>query len=184
MVRIKNHGSWKTLAEHLHTKQRIDANEVCARACARVRVSVCVRAVQEGVSCMFSLCAVLIDGAHRCPQVAMYVEHAQQNTQRTRYEVLAEGEAVPELKPELVANPKMGVGLVAWSPNSQYLATRNDNMPRVLWVWDMQTLALKTVLIHVDPVRCGPPQHGLSSNKMALITSGCGKTRSPSTKWP
>ena len=29
-----------------------------------------------------------------------------------------------------------------------------------------------------------PPQHGLSSNKMALITSGCGAMRSPSTKWP
>ena len=30
----------------------------------------------------------------------------------------------------------------------------------------------------------GTPQHGLSSNKMALITSDCDKTRYPSTKWP
>ena len=30
----------------------------------------------------------------------------------------------------------------------------------------------------------GPPQHGLSSNKMALITSDCGVMCSPSIKWP
>ena len=30
----------------------------------------------------------------------------------------------------------------------------------------------------------GTPQHGLSSNKMALIASDCGTTRSPSIKWP
>ena len=28
------------------------------------------------------------------------------------------------------------------------------------------------------------PQHGLRSNKMALITSDCGKMRSLSIKWP
>ena len=31
--------------------------------------------------------------------------------------------------------------------------------------------------------RCGTPQHGLSSNKMAPITSGCGATRSLRIKW-
>ena len=30
----------------------------------------------------------------------------------------------------------------------------------------------------------GIPQHGLSSNKMALITSDCDAMRSPRTKWP
>ena len=30
---------------------------------------------------------------------------------------------------------------------------------------------------------CGPPQHGLSSNKMARITSDCGKMRHLSIKW-
>ena len=32
--------------------------------------------------------------------------------------------------------------------------------------------------------RCGTPQHGLYSNKMALITSDCGAIRSLSIKWP
>ena len=29
-----------------------------------------------------------------------------------------------------------------------------------------------------------PPQYGLSSDTMALITSGCGTMRSPGIKWP
>ena len=32
--------------------------------------------------------------------------------------------------------------------------------------------------------RCGTPQHGLSSNKMAPITSDCGTMCYPSIKWP
>ena len=30
----------------------------------------------------------------------------------------------------------------------------------------------------------GTPQHGLSPNKMALITSDCDAMRSPSIEWP
>ena len=35
-----------------------------------------------------------------------------------------------------------------------------------------------------EAARCGPPQHGLSSKKMTLITSDCGATRSPIINWP
>ena len=40
------------------------------------------------------------------------------------------------------------------------------------------------VPIHSLSFRCGTPQHGLSSNKMALITSDCGTMRSLSIKLP
>ena len=33
-------------------------------------------------------------------------------------------------------------------------------------------------------IGAGPPQPGLSSNKMALITSDCGTMGSPNMKWP
>ena len=33
-------------------------------------------------------------------------------------------------------------------------------------------------------VRPHPHKHGLSSDKMALVTSDCGATRSPGSKWP
>ena len=41
----------------------------------------------------------------------------------------------------------------------------------------------RRALSHLD-ARCGTPQHGLSSNKMALITSDCDAMRSPSIIWP
>jgi hypothetical protein len=41
-------------------------------------------------------------------------------------------------KPEARA----GVGLLTWSHDSRYLATRSDVSPAVLWVWDASTLQL------------------------------------------
>ena len=38
--------------------------------------------------------------------------------------------------------------------------------------------------LRAKPQVRAPAQHGLSSNKMALITSGCGAMRSPSIKRP
>uniref|UniRef100_A0AAY4CTU6 WD repeat containing, antisense to TP73 n=1 Tax=Denticeps clupeoides TaxID=299321 RepID=A0AAY4CTU6_9TELE len=52
------------------------------------------------------------------------------------------------------ANPKVGVSLLAFSANSRYLATKNDNMPNNVWVWDMQKGGLQAVLEQTGPVRC------------------------------
>lgn len=43
-------------------------------------------------------------------------------------------------------------GLVSWSPDSQFLVTRNDNMSGSLWVWDMTTMELSSVLCHLSDV--------------------------------
>jgi hypothetical protein len=37
---------------------------------------------------------------------------------------------------------RVGVGLLTWSHDSRYLATRSDVSPAVLWVWDASTLRL------------------------------------------
>ena len=37
---------------------------------------------------------------------------------------------------------------------------------------------------YLDATGAGTPQHGLSSDTMALITSDCGTTCSPNIKWP
>ena len=43
---------------------------------------------------------------------------------------------VPTMKqPNGKVNPKLGVGLMAWSGDGKYLATRNDNMPTAVWIW-------------------------------------------------
>lgn len=77
-------------------------------------------------------------------------------------------------------NPKMGVGLIAWSRDGRYLvrpttttrrdssqlcpivahlllwrlqATRNDNMPTIMWIWDTASLGLRDMLVQLEPVR-------------------------------
>ncbi|NWH71615.1 WRP73 protein, partial [Piaya cayana] len=44
------------------------------------------------------------------------------------------------------ANPKMGVGMLAFSADNSFLATRNDNIPNAVWIWDIQKLKLSVVL--------------------------------------
>mmetsp|Transcript_30164 Transcript_30164/g.39737 ORF Transcript_30164/g.39737 Transcript_30164/m.39737 type:complete len:508 (-) Transcript_30164:107-1630(-) len=51
------------------------------------------------------------------------------------------------------ANPKLGVGLLSWSYTGRYLATRNDNMPRVLWIWDSQSIGLRAIVAFLEPIR-------------------------------
>lgn len=51
------------------------------------------------------------------------------------------------------ANPKIGIGMLAFSPDNYFLATRNDNVPNAVWVWDVQKLRLFVVLEQLSPVR-------------------------------
>lgn len=52
-------------------------------------------------------------------------------------------------------NPVSGVGvsLVTWSYDGKYVATKNDNTPNCVWIWDISTLSLSVILIHFDPVK-------------------------------
>ena len=62
--------------------------------------------------------------------------------------------SVPALQPNPnVAEPKIGVGLLAWSPAGRYLVTRNDNMPHAVWVWDGEKLLMHSLLVHRAHVR-------------------------------
>ena len=47
--------------------------------------------------------------------------------------------------------PKVGVGLMAWSHDGNYLVTRDESMPTVLWIWD--TSGLCQLLVQLEPVR-------------------------------
>uniref|UniRef100_A0A3B4D6Z7 Anaphase-promoting complex subunit 4 WD40 domain-containing protein n=1 Tax=Pygocentrus nattereri TaxID=42514 RepID=A0A3B4D6Z7_PYGNA len=76
------------------------------------------------------------------------------NTQ-SKYEIASLPVQVTVVKPDLDrANPKIGISAVAFSADNRYLATKNDNMPQSLWVWDMQRLGLQAVLEQTAPVRC------------------------------
>ena len=41
---------------------------------------------------------------------------------------------------------------MAFSSDNNYLATKNDNMPNVLFIWDLNIMSLQTVLIHLNEV--------------------------------
>ncbi|KAF6163101.1 hypothetical protein GIB67_013800 [Kingdonia uniflora] len=49
-------------------------------------------------------------------------------------------------------NPKQGIGLLSWSKDSQYLFTRNDSMPTVLWKWNSQYLKLVAILVQKEAI--------------------------------
>jgi WD40 repeat protein len=64
--------------------------------------------------------------------------------------------------------PRTGVGIVTWSFDGRYLASRNDNMPLVVWVWDTQELSLVSVLIQLAPIQ--QLQWSPRSLTLAIIT--------------
>uniref|UniRef100_A0A8B9HS55 WD repeat containing, antisense to TP73 n=1 Tax=Astyanax mexicanus TaxID=7994 RepID=A0A8B9HS55_ASTMX len=74
---------------------------------------------------------------------------------KSNYEITSLPVQVPVVKPDTDrANPKIGISTIAFSADNRYLATKNDNMPQSLWVWDMQRLGLQAVLEQTAPVRC------------------------------
>ena len=40
-----------------------------------------------------------------------------------------------------------------WSLDSKYLATKCDQMSTSVWVWDMTSIELIGLLIHLNPVK-------------------------------
>lgn len=90
------------------------------------------------------------------------------NTQ-SKYEIYPPPVQFPVVKPDPDrANPKIGVSSLAFSSDSRYLATKNDNMVTVVWVWDMQKMSLAAVLEQTAAVRCfqWDPRHP----RLALCT--------------
>lgn len=66
---------------------------------------------------------------------------------KSKYEVAQESVSLHYVKPAIDrANPKVGVGMLAFSLDNCFLATRNDNIPNALWIWDIQKMKLFVVL--------------------------------------
>ena len=93
------------------------------------------------------------------------------HTTGSRYEVQDDPLTLDSIKadPEKPF-PKLGVGLLAFSPDSHYFASRNDNMPDTVFVWDVAKLQCATVLKHMGGVR-SLRWHPLR-NLLAIATGG------------
>ncbi|KAH9513432.1 WD repeat-containing protein wrap73 [Bulinus truncatus] len=91
-------------------------------------------------------------------------------TPTSKYEVQQCPVEVPITKPALnKANPKLGVGSVEFSCDNKFMFTKNDNMPCVLWIWDIRKLALCAVLIQSSPIKA--MKWDPHSPRLALCTS-------------
>jgi hypothetical protein len=49
--------------------------------------------------------------------------------------------------------PMIGIQEMSWSFDSNFLATKNDNMPHTLFVWQVSTLSLHTVILQNRPIK-------------------------------
>ena len=49
-------------------------------------------------------------------------------------------------------NPKIGIGKMAFSYDNFFMATKNDNMPNILFIWDLNQMSLLTVLIQLNEI--------------------------------
>jgi len=53
------------------------------------------------------------------------------------------------------ADPATGVCSIEWSKfGEHYVATRSDSTPCAVWIWDVPSLKLHSLLITMNPVRC------------------------------
>ncbi|XP_066972762.1 WD repeat-containing protein WRAP73-like [Macrobrachium rosenbergii] len=57
------------------------------------------------------------------------------------------------VEPSKQTQPRLGIGMLLFSNDNRYLASRNDNMPATIWIWSIPKLMLKAVLVHVNPVK-------------------------------
>ncbi|KAF5917412.1 hypothetical protein HPG69_007006 [Diceros bicornis minor] len=88
-----------------------------------------------------------------------------------RDEIASVPVALQTLKPVADrANPKIGIGALAFSPDNYFLATRNDNIPNAVWIWDIQKLRLFVVLEQLSPVRSF--QWDPQRPRLAICTGG------------
>ncbi len=70
------------------------------------------------------------------------------NTSQSKYEPQDFPFTVPTSKPNPdKPNPKLGVGLIKFSSDGVYIATRNDNMTNTVWIWDLIKLRLVAILV-------------------------------------
>ncbi|XP_078094892.1 WD repeat-containing protein WRAP73 isoform X1 [Mustelus asterias] len=131
-VRIINHVTWRKLVELEHLPTIKNLKSVIYK-----EVESCPRLGADGLSFL-----------------PISSEKSSLFNSESKYEICKPPVEVPVVKPDPDrANPKLGVGMLAFSPDNRFLATRNDNMPNTLWIWDAQKLKQYVVLEQLSAVK-------------------------------
>lgn len=136
-LRILNHVTWKTVAEHFHVAS-VDGQKGSVVVYSEVEKKPPGRG-----------------GGGLVPTTGLSSKaYSTLYQTQSKYESVDLPVAVPSVKPDPEKpNPKLGVGSVAFSPDSRYVATKNDNMPQAVWVWSVTSLKLSVLLLQTAPVR-------------------------------
>lgn len=145
-LRILNHVTWKTVVEHVHPTTIDSTNVVMYMEIeTKIKSGSSAKALGEKQS-----------------QEKLEEKFDDLFYSQSKYEAVDPPQSIPSIKPDPEKpNPKLGVGTVAFSPDSRFIATRNDNMPSVVWIWDVPNLRLSVVLIqtgHVREIKWDPTQ--------------------------
>ncbi|KAG9149858.1 hypothetical protein Leryth_022098 [Lithospermum erythrorhizon] len=152
MLRILNHLTWKVFAEFIHP------STVRGPCCAAV-----FKEVDEPLQFDMSELSFSDDFTRRD------TDNTSETLTQVRYDVTEAPITLPSQKPPAdKPNPKQGIGLMSWSYDSRFICTRNDNMPTVLWIWDINHLELAAILIQKDPIRAAVWDP--SSTRLVLCT--------------
>ena len=123
-VRVLNHVTWKTVAEHNHGTT-VDGKNV-----------------------------VVYTEVEKKPFGMKSEPRFSAVSSQSKFETSETPVTVPVVKPDPEKpHPKVGVGRIVFSCDCKYMATKNDNMPTAVWVWDVTKLELAVLLLHVNPVR-------------------------------
>ncbi|XP_025141592.1 WD repeat-containing protein WRAP73 isoform X5 [Bubalus bubalis] len=89
----------------------------------------------------------------------------------SKYEIASMPVSLQTLKPAADrANPRIGIGALAFSPDNYFLATRNDSVPNAVWIWDIRKLRPLAVLEQLCTVRAF--QWGPQQPRLAICTGG------------
>ncbi len=72
----------------------------------------------------------------------------------SKYEIFSGSLQIAAIKPDLdKPNPKMGVSSIQFSCDNRFMYSRNDSMPNILWIWDMNKFKLTNVLIQTQSIK-------------------------------
>ncbi|XP_033103905.1 WD repeat-containing protein WRAP73-like [Anneissia japonica] len=156
IVRVLNHITWKTVAEHNHVPILDNTSVVTYREVEKRPKVMKPDRTWPPMSSMFSV--------------------------QSKYEIQDNPVQIPVVKPDPdKPNPKIGVSMVSFSPDNKYMASKNENMPNALWIWDVQKLTQVVLMLQVNSIRClqwDPHQPRLAmstgNNKMYMWSpAGC-----------
>ena len=160
-LRVLNHVTWKTVAEHLHPQTLEGGVAVVYAEVESKRERPKPAPSSSSASASNPTTTAAVTGSTSAEllsslraSAASRVEGGSFFASQSRYETQEPPVSIPSVKPDPEKpNPKLGIGTVLFSPDSRYVATRNDNMSAAVWVWDVAKLRLAALLLQTLPVR-------------------------------